>query len=325
MASAPVTAAAAASAAGGGMGVVPSAMSGEVPARVDRFGEMAVEAVRLLVPAMSVIPGLLVSAAVIREPQGVPRVVFGTNDGAGFLPPGCFTPGTWIHAFSDLDSAEFDRKWFGWADPARPLLDYAVTRSQDLGAPVEVLGLASSGLLSSPVKAEFPNAVPSVQAATDAKPLQEDGGRNIHRLKVLAPRFFDDVARASAEARGRAAVRATVAAMGTPAAAPLCAPGAPWQIMNSGRNLSENEWDQFIDRYGEQLRIYGAHRPGFMNDAQTGVFGSSYHQSFALVRGMEVLLGWRAAPDISVEDIIYSAHQCGADVNDVLAPAAVSV
>lgn len=33
---------------------------------------------------------------------------------------------------------------------------------------------------------------------------------------------------------------------------------------------------------------------------------------------MEVLLLWRAAPDISVEDIVYAAHAAGADVNGIL-------
>lgn len=308
-----------AGAAAAGLGVMPTAFSGETPAEVDRYGQLAADAVRVLAPALAVIPGMLVAAAVLIEPGGIPQVVITTNDGAGFLPPGCFLPPTMIHAFADLDSAEFDRKWFGWADPARVLLDYAGERAQRVGSDVRLLGLASSGRITAEVKSSFKQAIPLVTPEASARPLGEDKGRNAHRFKVLAPDFFDALMKAPKDIRDRAVVRAATAAMATPAAAPLRVVGAPWHTMSMvGRPLTEQEWTDFRERYDNEVRMCGALRPGFLTDAGAGA-GTGYGERFALVRAMEVLLCWRTAPDVSAADVVYSAHQAGADVNGILA------
>lgn len=310
-------AAAGGGAAAAGLGMTPTAFSEETPTEVDRHGQLAVDAVRMLAPAMAIIPGMLVAAAVLVEPGGAPHVVITTNDGAGFLPPGCFLPPTMIHAFADLDSAEFDGKWFGWADPARVLLDYAAYRAQRVKTDVRLLGLASSGRISAEVKSVFKQAIPLVTPESSAKPLEENQGRNAHRLKVLAPDFYNALMKAPKDIRYQAAVRAATAAMATPAAAPLRAVGGPWHTMNVvGRGLTEPEWNDFRQRYDTDVRTCGALRPGFLTDAAAGT-DTGYAQRFALVRAMEVLMCWRA-PEVSAADVVYSAHQTGADVNGIL-------
>jgi len=203
---------------------------------------MAVDAVKTLAPAVARLPGLVVAAAVVAPRGGHPQVVVATNDGAGFMPEGFFLPTGMLHAFADLDSSEFDLKWFGWSDPARVLVDYAAFREQLTGKPVEMLGLASSAQISAETKSLFAGAVPVVRPAPDAVVLGEDGGRNAHRLKVLAPLLFDDLFASPAELRQQAAVRATEAAMQLPDSAALRAAGGPWQIMMSGRTLTGSEW-----------------------------------------------------------------------------------
>lgn len=239
---------AAAAAAGQGVSVMPAAFTGDVPKTLNRYAQMAVDAVKALAPAAATMRGLLVAAAVVTTEGGSPQVVITTNDGAGYLPEGFFLPPNMIHAFSDLDSAEFDTKWFGWADPAKILIDYVVMRSQTAD-PVQLLGLASTGVIGLDVRNRFIQAVPSVTAERDAKPLTADGGRNAHRLKVLAPPFYDAVHQASAAVRERAAVRATETVMRLPAAAGLRAADGPWQVMTSGRTLTDAEWAAFRERY----------------------------------------------------------------------------
>lgn len=318
-----VNASAAAGAAGSGAGatgmnVMPSAFSDEGPKRLDQFAQMAVNAVKVLAPAMSGMPGLLVAAAVVQLPGGIPQVVITTNEGAGYLPEGCYLPSTMTHAFFDVDQIDFDNKWFGWVDPARTLVDYVAVRSASLGGDVELLGLASSGLVSADVKSVFPQAVPSVSVEQGVKPLGPDGGRNAHRLKVLSPSWFSDVQASSREDRNKAAVRATEAAMRLPVAAPLREAGGPWQIMQSGRMLDDAEWAAFKERYDQEVKMTGAVRPGFMTSSQPGQMGAQYVDRFQLVRAMETLLAWRDVSAVSPEDIIYTAHEAGADISHVL-------
>jgi hypothetical protein len=308
----------AAGASASGVNVMPSAFSDESPQRLDQFAQMAVNAVKVLSPAMAGMPGLLVAAAVVRAPGGIPQVVITTNEGAGYLPQGCFLPSTMTHAFFDVDQLDFDNKWFGWVDPARTLVDYVAVRSAAVSGEVELLGLASSGLVSADVKSAFPQAVPSVRPDDGVKPLGPDGGRNAHRLKVLSPSWFADVQGCSAEDRNKAAVRATEAVMRLPVAAPLREAGGPWQIMQSGRPLDEAEWAAFKDRYDQEVKMTGAVRPGFMTSSQPGQMGAQYVERFQLVRAMETLLAWRDISAVSPEDIIYTAHEAGADISHVL-------
>ncbi|GLE59030.1 hypothetical protein NJBCHELONAE_43410 [Mycobacteroides chelonae] len=319
----PVNAGAASAAAGAGAGasgvnMMPAAFSDEGPKRMDQFAQMAANAVRVLAPAMAGIPGLLVAAAVVQLPAGIPQVVITTNEGAGYLPVGCYLPQSMTHAFFDVDTLEFDNKWFGWVDPARILVDYVAVRSEALGGEVQLLGLASSGAVSGDVKNLFPQVVPSVTADQGSKPLGSDNGRNAHRLKVLSPSWFTDVQMSTPDVRNRAAVRATEAAMRLAVAAPLREAGGPWQIMQSGRLLDDAEWAMFAERYHQEIKMTGAVRPGFMTSSQPGQMGAQYVDRFQLVRAMETLLAWRNAPDVSPEDIIYAAHEAGADVSHVL-------
>lgn len=292
--------------------------SAAIPKQIDHYGQMAVDAVKVLAPAAARLPGLVVAVAVVSSRGGHPQLVMATNDGAGFMPDGFFLPAGMIHAFADLNSPDFDRKWFGWTDPTRTLLDYAVARGQFSGYGLQVLGLASSAQISGESKEIFPNAVPVVRPEPGAEPVAEDGGRNTHRLNVIAPLLYADLMNASDAAREQAAVLATDRAMSLAAAAPLRAAGGPWQIMMSGRALEPAEWETLRSRYSELLGTYGAMRPGFMTGDRVGQFGTGYQSQFQLVRAIEVLLGWRNAPVISPRDIIYAAHEAGADINHLL-------
>ena len=137
-----------------------------------------------------------------------------------------------------------------------------------------MLGLASSAQVSGDTKEIFPNVVPVVRPDAGVEPLGEDGGRNTHRLKVIAPLLYADLMNAADAARERSAVLATDRAMNLAAAAPLRAAGGPWQIMMSGRALEPVEWEALRSRYSELVGTYGAMRPGFMTGDRVGQFGA---------------------------------------------------
>lgn len=302
---------------GGAMSVVPTAMSDTGPASRNRYAEDAVQAVQVLAPAMAAQEALTVAAAVVQVPGSIPQVVIATNDGAGFLPAGCFLPPTMTHAFVDLADRDFDAKWFGWTDPARTLLAYAAARSDAIDSVVEVLGLASSAPVSMDTKNLFPEVVPSVTPPQGAAPLGEEKGRNAHRLKVLMPEFYSDVQLLSAEGRNRTAVNATGAAMASAAALPLCEAGGAWQVYCSSGGFSDEQWQQFAEQYEADRRQYGMFRPGFMEGSKPGDVPESYLEMFGKVRACETLLPWRDPSAMVLEDLLYTALLCGADLSGV--------
>ncbi|QBZ39406.2 MULTISPECIES: hypothetical protein [Mycobacterium] len=313
----------AAAAAGGvsgsaaGMGVAPATFTEDGPAKVNAHAQLAADTVKSLIPGIAGYPGLAVAAAVVKAPGGIPQVVIATNEGAGYLPEGCFLPPGVIHAFVDLDSLEFDLKWLGWADPARTLIDYVDTY-RDRGEPMDLLGLACSVAVSNEVKSLFPQVIPKVAPAPGGKPLSRDG-RNQHRLQVLARPFYDHLLRLPEDRKERAAQRATMAAMEQKVAAPLTAKGGPWYLLTElNTDLTDEQWSLFREDYEQRARIVGTMRPGFLADGRSEQLTARYREAYQQLRAMETLLGWQNTAEASVEDIIYAAHQTGIDINPLL-------
>lgn len=313
---APVSPAAAAANAGlGGSAISAGAapFSSAAPERVDRFAQMAVEAVKMLAPAIAPVPGLVLAAAVVAS-GGSPETVIMTNDGAGWLPEGFFLPPTMLHAAVDLDDEEFDAKWFGWADPARTLIDYVVMRDKRSHREVRLLGLASMGPLSEQTKTIFPEAVPSVTAERDAQPLTADRGRNAHRLKVQDKEYYEDVRRAGESGRRQLANQALEAVMNTSGAEAI---RPQWELLLRDGWLPDAEWDALKARYDHERMMVGALRPGFTAESAPGqAAGLMYVNRFWALRAMETLLLW-GREDCPVEDVVYTASAAGATIGPV--------
>lgn len=276
---------------------------------------MAIDAVKALAPAIIPVPGLVLATAVVGS-QGSPQIVITTNDGDGWLPEGFFLPPNMLHALVDLNfHPDYREKWFGWADPARALIDYVEMRNQQSDQrPVKLLGLASMGPLSEQTKTSFPQAVPSVSAERDAQPLTADQGRNAHRLKVLNHEDYDYLRQSSQGTRDKIALSALRATMATPAVQPV---RDIWETIDKGKVTDEEATKaQIAQRYQEALVMCGAYRPGFTNQSYPGEgIGGTYEKRFREVRAMETLV--LISLGRPVEDIIYAAAAAGADFTKI--------
>ena len=72
------------------------------------------------------------AVGVFRSPSGMETVIT-SNDGASFIPAGVFVPrSVRVLAADPLVDDHFRQLWFGWADPARVLIEYAHLRA-DMG------------------------------------------------------------------------------------------------------------------------------------------------------------------------------------------------
>lgn len=293
--------------------VVPAAMNEDAPAKSDRFAELAASTVRTLVPGVALYRGLAVAVAVIQTQGGVQQLVFATNEGVGFLPQGCYVSPGLIHAFAELGSREFNLKWQGWYDPARILIDYVVTRT-DQGDPVKLLGLASQVAVGPEVKTMFPQVIPSVSPDPGAKPLEAK--RNRHRLEVIEPAFYDEVKRAPEGTQLQAAKRAICAAVQTKGGV-LAAAGGPWEALID-RRFPDDAWAGLRTDYDRQVVAVGTMRGGFLQSSQPGGWSSRYVPGFEQLRAWECMLALQNTQELAVEDVLYAAHQAGVDLSDVL-------
>lgn len=300
-----------------GMSVAPASFVEDGPSKVNAHAQLAVNTVKMLIPGVARYPGMAVAAAVVRVAGGIPQVVIATNEGAGYLPEGFYLPAGVLHAFVEIDSDEFDLKWMGWVDPARTLIDYVLTNEQR-GEPMDLLGLACSVAVSDEVKALFPQVVPKVAPEPGARPIRPERGRNRHRLQVLASPFYEELRRASDSVRDRVAADATRMVMKLKAAQQFSAETSPAVMLIRGHALSPEQWAALREEYDQRVRIVGTMRPGFLAGGRDAQLTARYQEAFLQLRVMETILCWQALPDISVEDIVYSAHQAGIDVNTLL-------
>ncbi|MEX3648290.1 hypothetical protein ABFW11_22570, partial [Mycolicibacterium porcinum] len=306
-ASPPAAAAANAGLGGAAISAGAAPFTSEAPERIDPYAQMAIDAVKLLAPAIAPVPGLVLAAAVVGS-QRSQQIVVMTNDGAGWLPEGFFLPPNMLHAVVDLDfDAEYCEKWFGWADPARALVDYVDTRNQQSSQrPVNLLGLASMGPVSGETRDRFSRAVPSVSADRDATPLAFDRGRNWHRMKVLDASFYDVLRQASEYERQNAKENALLLTMDTPAVEPI---RDLWElVLRDG--LTDEVRTNLEQRYAHARMMCGALRPGFTQESKPGTaYGTSYQTRFRELRAMEALLIWDRHDGL--EDMVYTAVAAG--------------
>lgn len=312
---APASAAAASSGASAAAAapVVPAAMSEDAPAKSNQYGELAANTVRALVPGVALYKGLAVAVAVVQVDGGVQQLVFTTNEGVGFMPEGCYVPPGLIHAFADLGNREFNLKWQGWYDPARILIDYVVTRANQ-GDSIRLLGLASQVAVGPEVKTLFPQVIPSATPEPGAKPLEAK--RNRHRLEVLDPGFYNRVKDAGEGARERALMRGLFATVLTKGGV-LSADGGPWEALRAGR-FTDETWGLLRTDYDRQVVAVGTMRGGFTQSSQPGGWSSRYRPAFEQLRAWECMLAVQDPRAMSVEDIIYTAHQAGVNVDAIL-------
>ena len=316
------------------MGLTPAEMSSETPeGRIDEFGLAAVEAVKRLAPGVARYPGLLVAAACVTDRDGPPFIVVTTNEGPGWLPAGFYLPRTYDHAQLQLNSLEFTNRWYGWADPARTLVDYAKT------AGVKLRGLASMGAISEETNIAWgpdgvhritggPKAVPSVTAEQGAQPLTDDGnGRFVHRLGVAYPEFYRSLRAFWADRPTIVSVQAALEAWSKilvlECATPLRQAGGAWALIEArgglGRGgLTTDEWSTLRSDYEAGSVTCGALRPGFRKDSTPGTgYDSAYGRRFRELRAMEALLWFEDGGEGDPAEVVYTAAVVGASLDGI--------
>ena len=281
------------------------------------------------------------AVGVFRSPSGTETVIT-SNDGAGYIPAGVFVPrSVRVLATDPLVDNDFRQLWFGWADPAQILVEYAQLRAQwgwRLVAAASTLltpALRDAGVEHPPACTRETNPLlqPGVQVPA---PVLDD--MHAHRLAVLWPEMYPRLLRIMDadpiyQDRIVSAVTAALIYAATSQAQPVDVPDSVrhiWEVRGGDRDPTTQQWA----KYNEEAQIFNGTtalaRPAFI----TGGAGhprdysealANYRAHWLVARTAEHIGGWATRP-LPLPDMCYGAAVSGeVDVPDMIVRALVGV
>lgn len=266
-------------------------------------------------------------AGVFRSADGAADMVVVSNAGFGYVPAGVYVPRTARVIGSDpLVDEAFRNRWFGWADPARILVEYgrlrpegwqlvaAATTTDDVDA------LRDNGI-------EYRIAQRPDNASLLSPPVLDADHQ--HRLELehrdLHERLMPLLGPAAERwMRERVAVPLGQAAMHGLVAAGVDCPDelrVVWRaLMDEQRAPTQAEWGAFSDRCRGVYLEPDFSRPVGDPLPDAGIRPQAiYEKPWRLARTMELVLSWYLDPPVlPLADMAYAAAAAGVDVRVVL-------
>lgn len=266
-------------------------------------------------------------AGVFRSADGAADMVVVSNAGFGYVPAGVYVPRTARVIGSDpLVDEAFRNRWFGWADPARILVEYgrlrpegwrlvaAATTTDDVDA------LRDNGIeYRIAQRPDNPNLLSRPLLDADHQHRLELEHRDLHER--LTPLLDADVERWMRE---RVAVPLGQAAVHSLVSSGVDCPDelrVVWRaLMDEQRTPTQAEWGAFSDRCrGAYLEPDFSRPVGDPLPVASSRPQSVYEKPWRLARTMELVLSWYADPPVlPLADMAYAAAAAGVDVRAVL-------
>lgn len=203
------------------------------------------------------------AVGVFERRGGGTQLLFATNEGQGFVPSTVVLPTEVLPAMTDpVLPTDFLRRWFGWQDVTRLMLEYGAVRAA--AGDGALLGLATSGSITAAERVD----VPVLFADIDANPIPRNAsvpelsnGR-YHRLSSLDHELYKelkdikDPRRATTQLTDRCRRLVTDEVF-----LPTCGHDAIGRL-GMGQQLSDRLVDDVRQAYHDQLRLASAQRPG---------------------------------------------------------------
>ncbi len=256
-------------------------------------------------------PGIAWAVGVFRSPSGSETVVM-SNEGSGYVPVGVYLPRSARLLVADplVDKAFRDR-WFGWADPARVLLQYADLRAD---GDWKLVTAATSG----PVDAFKGVGVEYAQCPPERSPLSEHDPPtvldelHVHRLQLEYPDLYDrlgHLADAGWGYQSQLAQEIERAMIEQVRSLPMDVPEPlrkMWPVLNGDNEPTAAMWREYVRESQAFNLTLSAKRPGFGATAPEQAPDIGYRRLWFVARTMEFLSGWADQP-IPLADMVYNA------------------
>ncbi|MGV0772275.1 hypothetical protein [Mycobacterium syngnathidarum] len=260
------------------------------------------------------------AVGVFRSPTGTETVVM-SGDGWGYVPVGVFLPRSARLLVSDplVDDA-FRNVWFGWADPARIMVEYAKLRVE---GDWKLVAAATTGSADSLREAGVDHTVVNRREEGRPKGLPADweppvlDRQHQHRLELGYPDLFGRLEKLSGVGRRyqeRVIYPVSAALMeclvGVEEIPQVLRSG--WHTVSCAGDLNAAEWSEFDSACAEIFLSVGAKRPGGITDTpghpqEVPVSIHQYYRGqWVLARAMEHFGGWAGAA-MPLSDMVYAA------------------
>jgi hypothetical protein len=281
------------------------------------------------------------AVGVFRSPSGTETVAT-SNDGASYIPAGVYVPrSVRILATDPLVDDHFRQLWFGWADPARVLIEYAQLRAE-MGW--RLVAAATTGPLTSLRDAgvEHPPSCtrqtnPLLQPGQQTAPPGMDGMHE-HRLAVLWPDVYPRLLRVMDTdplLQDRIVSAASALLMNTATTQAVAVDGGIpnevrqiWLTRGGDREPSPQQWadyDAAAKDFNTRTSIF---RPGVFGQADpsdTIEELARYRAHWTVARTAELIGGWATRP-LPLPDMCYAAAAAGnVHIRDLIVESLTSV
>lgn len=281
------------------------------------------------------------AVGVFRSPSGTETVVT-SNDGASYIPAGVYVPrSARVLATDPLVDDHFRQLWFGWADPARVLIEYAQLRAE-MGW--RLVAAATTGPLTALRDAGVEHP-PSCTRQTN--PLLQPGqqiaapaldGLHEHRLAALWPDVYPRLLRvmdADPLLQDRIVAAASALLMNTATTQGVAVEGGIpnavrqiWLTRGGDRDPSPQQWAEYDAAAKDFNTVTSIFRPGFVGQAdpsETIEELARYRAHWMVARTAELIGGWATRP-LPLPDMCYAAAAAGnVHIRDLIVESLASV
>lgn len=283
------------------------------------------------------------AVGVFRSPSGTETVIT-SNDGASYIPAGVFVPrSVRVLATDPLLDDHFRQLWFGWADPARGLIEYAQLRAEMGWRLVAAATTGGLGVLRDAGVEHPPSCTrqinPLLQSGVQV-PAPVLDGMHEHRLAALWPDvyprlrpvmeadpIFQDriVAGVSASLIHSATTQAQAVDDGVPESIRQV-----WMARGGDRTPSPQQWAKYDDDAKSFNTTTAICRPAFVNGSTAGPSDTiqelaRYRAHWLVARTAEHIGGWATRP-LPLPDMCYAAAATGNfQLREMILKALVSV
>lgn len=266
------------------------------------------------------------AVGVFRSPSGTETVVT-SNDGASYIPAGVFVPrSVRVLATDPLVDDHFRQLWFGWADPARVLLEYAGLRAEwgwrlvaaATTGPVTVLRDAEVEHPPSCTRQVNPLLQPGQQV-----PLPGLDGMHEHRLAKLWPEVYPRLTRladADPLLQDRIVSRAAALLMNSATTQAVAVDGGIptpvrqiWLTRGGDQDPSPRQWAEYDAEAKDFNTVTSFFRPGLAGQtdpSDTIEELARYRAHWMVSRTAELIGGWATRP-LPLPDMCYAAAAAG--------------
>jgi hypothetical protein len=254
---------------------------------------------------------------VFKTPSG-PQTVVVSSEGANYIPPGVFLPGSVRLLFTDPGLSDaFRARWFAWVNPAQTMLAYTATCTE-LDPNIELYAVAVSTDHGGSAMPARDAGVPHYEdcsllvspISADAPASNLDATR-MHRLEALDRAAYARLTRTPDRSESWTTTETAVRVALSRASALLGFSVPPAirqisQVLGNGETVTDDQWNDLELVRVNAILDSASQRPGRTLDSDgASPYARAYHN---LARLAELLALWRGN-DPQHAEIAYTAAQ----------------